>query len=197
MRDCFSEHFGTVEIIHTGQTEDGAISLKMILTDSETYLVHVNRRSSISGVEDVRAVKALNGIIFRDDCAANMVVTTAPGFGAAVKQETAAINEPNEKYEIPLLAFHDILQLLRINKPSPYEPWMTYIEDIDYSEDNHFLKSTYFGREKCPHCSGIGKIWTGGGCTMEHGISTSCEEYGCPPRTETKCPVCNGDGDLL
>ncbi|MCP4367135.1 MAG: hypothetical protein GY797_03315 [Deltaproteobacteria bacterium] len=46
-------------------------------------------------------------------------------------------------------------------------------------------------QEKCPECGGTGQVWTGG-CSLEHGINTTCEEYGCLPRIEKSCSVCNG-----
>lgn len=48
-------------------------------------------------------------------------------------------------------------------------------------------------KQECSSCRGRGKIRTGG-CTLEHGISTSCDDFGCPPIEDKKCPVCNGKG---
>lgn len=48
---------------------------------------------------------------------------------------------------------------------------------------------------KCPACYGRGKIRTGG-CTMEHGINTFCDDYGCPPIIYEKCETCGGKGDI-
>jgi len=45
--------------------------------------------------------------------------------------------------------------------------------------------------EECPKCKGLGYVYTGG-CTLEHGISTTCEEYGCPPRIREVRDVCKG-----
>lgn len=49
---------------------------------------------------------------------------------------------------------------------------------------------------KCGLCNGTGRIMTGG-CSMEHGISTSCEDFGCLPIGEMVCPTCDGDGYLV
>lgn len=196
MQDCLSEYFGAAEVIHTGRTGDGGVDLKMILTDLETYLVQVKRRRDLSRLESVQVVRELNGVLFREGRAKGMVVTTARGFTAAAKRETEIRTVTNETYEMRLLAFDDIVKMLRINRPSPYEPWVIYLNDIDFSPSDRFLKSSYFGREKCQRCYGGGRIKTGGGCSMEHGISTSCDEYGCLPVTTEVCPLCNGDGDL-
>lgn len=144
----------------------------------------------------MRVVRELNGVLFREGLSKGMVVTTARGYSPAARRETAVKTETSETYEMELLSFDDIVGMLRINRPSPYEPWMTYINDLDFSASNHFLKSSYFGRKECPKCYGSGRIKTGGGCTLEHGISTSCEDYGCPPITNEVCPACNGDADL-
>lgn len=48
MQDCFSEYFGAAEVIHTGQTGDGGIDLKMVFTDGETYLIQVKRRAALT-----------------------------------------------------------------------------------------------------------------------------------------------------
>jgi hypothetical protein len=48
---------------------------------------------------------------------------------------------------------------------------------------------------ECRECSGEGAIRTGG-CSLEHGITTSCEEYGCLPPGKRSCSVCSGRGVL-
>ena len=50
-------------------------------------------------------------------------------------------------------------------------------------------------KQECPECLGMGKIRTGG-CTLEHGITTTCEEYGCPPIEWITRPVCEGTGHI-
>jgi len=44
--------------------------------------------------------------------------------------------------------------------------------------------------EKCGRCGGTGVIETWK-CSGEHGISTSCQEFGCFVETQT-CPTCKG-----
>lgn len=194
MRACLSEYCGAAEVIHTGQSGDGGVDLKMILTDGDTYLVQVKRRSDTFRFEGVRVVRELNGVLFREGCAKGMVVTTAGGFSAAAKREAAVKTATIEKYEMRLVAFDDIVAMLRLNHPTPYEPWLTYVNDIDVSSSKQFLKSLYFGREQCGQCFGTGRIRTGGGCSLEHGISTTCEEYGCLPVTYGACSRCRGAG---
>lgn len=194
MRSCLQEYFGAVEVIHTGRSGDGGIDLKMILTDGDTYLVQVKRRANTSRLEGVRAVRELNGVLFREGRAKGMVVTTAGGFSAAAQREAAVKSTTSETYEMRLLAFDDVVKMLRLNHPSPYKPWLAYINDIDVSSSDRFLKTSYFGRERCNECCGTGRVKTGGGCSLEHGISTTCEEYGCLPVTYGECPRCNGAG---
>ena len=45
----------------------------------------------------------------------------------------------------------------------------------------------------CSSCYGRGKIRTGG-CSLEHGISTLCEDFGCLPVRYETCPACDGEG---
>ncbi len=44
MKDCFKDYFGDCEVIHTGQSGDGGVDLKLITAEHETYLVQVKRR---------------------------------------------------------------------------------------------------------------------------------------------------------
>lgn len=48
-------------------------------------------------------------------------------------------------------------------------------------------------RSECDQCFGRGRIRMGG-CSLEHGHMTSCEDFGCLPLTVEKCPRCRGTG---
>jgi len=48
---------------------------------------------------------------------------------------------------------------------------------------------------QCARCGGTGEIQTGG-CSLEHGHSTTCEEFGCEPLRKIVCPDCSRDGRI-
>ena len=48
---------------------------------------------------------------------------------------------------------------------------------------------------KCPRCYGTGKMQIGG-CSMEHGINTTCDDYGCAPIETVPCRACGGSGEV-
>ena len=193
MGSCLQEYFGAVEVVHTGKSGDGGVDLKMI-HQSKTYLVQVKRRTRHICTRRCSVQSESRTASVCEGRAKGMIVTTAGGFTAAAQREASVETATSETYEMRLLAFDDVFKMLRLNCPSPYTPWLAYLKDIDVSNSDHFLKTSYFGRQKCVRCSGAGQVKTGGGCCMEHGISTSCEEYGCLPVTYGECPNCGGTG---
>jgi hypothetical protein len=49
---------------------------------------------------------------------------------------------------------------------------------------------------KCQQCYGFGKTERAG-CSLEHGISTSCEAFGCLPVSYVECTKCGGNGKVV
>lgn len=69
-------------------------------------------------------MRSLNGVLFRDNSAKGMVITTARDFTSAAKAEAAVKTQTAEMYEMILLAFDDVVSMLRIPTAIPYQPWI-------------------------------------------------------------------------
>ncbi len=126
MGDCIRSAFGPCEVIHVGGTADGGIDLKLVQNDKTTFLVQVKRRSNLSRHEGVQVVRELNGVLFREGAAKGMVITTAAGFTKAALEETKVKTPTKVQYDMRLLAFNDIVEMLNLPSPDPYEPWQGY-----------------------------------------------------------------------
>lgn len=129
MRDCIQDLYAPCEVIHIGKTGDGGVDLKLITTDSGTFLVQVKRRLNLSKPEGVKTVRELNGVLFRDRAAKGIIITTAKTFTAGCEDEIRRTLESNESYEMRLLAFKDIVAMLGLTPPKQYEPWKKYLRD--------------------------------------------------------------------
>jgi hypothetical protein len=128
--DCLKVCFGAIEVVHTGGTSDGGIDLLMILTPGETYLVQVKRRTDLSSREGVRVVRELNGVMFRENLPKGLIVTTAIDYTAAAKREARVKTPTTETYVMKLLKFDDVVHMLRLPRPFPYEPWTPYATEL-------------------------------------------------------------------
>jgi restriction system protein len=126
MGDCVRSAFGPCEVVHVGGTGDGGVDLNLIQNDKTTFLVQVKRRSNLSKHEGVQVVRELNGVLFREGAAKGMIITTASGFTKAAFQETMIKTPTKSRYEMLLLAFNDIIEMLNLPSPVPYEPWQKY-----------------------------------------------------------------------
>lgn len=122
MQDCLKDCFGPCEVIHTGRSGDGGVDLVMVLSDIETYLIQVKRRSDLSAKEGVQVVRSLNGVLFRENKTKGLIITTASGFTRGAKQETI-IKTEDKNYTMRLMAFDDVVSMLRLPSMTPYEPW--------------------------------------------------------------------------
>ncbi|MDO9067910.1 MAG: restriction endonuclease [Deltaproteobacteria bacterium] len=132
MRDCLKDVYAPCEVIHIGQTGDRGIDLKIILSESETYLVQVKRRTNINKNEGVEVVRTLNGVLFRDGEAKGMVVSTAKGFTKAAKDEAIIQTKTDIPYDMKLVSFPEIVKMLKLEPIEPYKPWMkvrSYLSD--------------------------------------------------------------------
>jgi hypothetical protein len=128
IRDCLRSAFAPCEVLHIGGTGDGGVDLKLIISETETYLVQVKRRTDIHGREGVDVVRQLNGVLFREGRAKGIVVTSASGFTKAARMEAAVRTQTAEPYEIKLVSFPDIVSMLKLPSMTPYEPWVPYLD---------------------------------------------------------------------
>src|SRR5262245_35375088 len=126
MRDCLVDAYGPCDVLHTGSSGDGGVDLKMVLSNRDTYLVQVKRRSDLASHEGVRVVRELNGVLFREGLAKGMVITTAKDFTQPAKDETQIKTPTTEQYAVELLAFNDVVSMLRLPSSIPYEPWLEH-----------------------------------------------------------------------
>jgi len=130
LADCLKDAYGAADVIHTGKTSDGGIDIKMIITNDETFLIQVKRRSHLGRHEGVRVVRELNGVLFREGIAKGMVLTTAKGYTRAARSEVNVRTPTVRPYHVELLAFEDIVRMLRLVPTLPYKPWQGHIERL-------------------------------------------------------------------
>ena len=130
MQDCLRDAYDSSEVIHMGYSKDGGIDLKLVLTNSETYLVQIKRRSDLTKNEGVTVVRELNGVLFREDEAKGMIITTAPDYTKAAKEERNIKNlKMRERYQVDLLKFDDVVKMINLPTVQPYSPWINHLED--------------------------------------------------------------------
>ncbi len=124
MADVLKSYYPESEIIHLGGRGDGGIDIKLIMTQNESYLVQVKRRSNITKNEGIQVVRELNGVLFREGESKGMIITTANDFTAGAKKEAASIKTKiSSRYKVKLLSFGDIVNMLNLKRKEPYEPW--------------------------------------------------------------------------
>jgi len=129
--DCLKVAFGAADVAHTGGTADGGIDLLMAVTADETYLVQVKRRKDLSSREGVQVVRELNGVLFRENVSRGLIVTTASDYTEAAKLEAHVKTPTQRAYVMKLLRLDDVVQMLRLPRPIPYEPWTPYLRELD------------------------------------------------------------------
>ena len=129
MGDCLKDKYGPCEVLHVGGTADRGIDLILIKSDEESYLIQVKRRSNLKSSESVRVVRELNGVLFRENIAKGMVITTASHFTKAALDETTVWTPTGQSYDMQLLTYRDVIDLFNIEPSNPYQPWFQYIEN--------------------------------------------------------------------
>lgn len=127
MHDCLRAAFPECELVKVGGRRDRGIDLILVQTTGERYLVQVKRRSNIEKNETVDVVRQLNGVIFRDNEAGGLVVTTAKGYTPAAQQETQVLSASGVWQSIDLYGFSDIVKWLDLPDAVPYQPWQEFI----------------------------------------------------------------------
>lgn len=135
MQDCFKDYFGPSEVIHLGKSGDGGIDLKIVKNNKETVLVQVKRRFDITKNEGPKVVRELNGVLFRDNIAKGIVVTTAKSFTKAAMKETNVKTPTKKRYCMKLLAFDDFVAMLNLPRIEPYEPWQKYLDELNLKKN--------------------------------------------------------------
>ncbi|MCL2764517.1 MAG: restriction endonuclease [Treponema sp.] len=125
--DCFKDYYAPCEVIHIGQSRDKGIDLKLILSNNDTYLVQVKRRKNISKNETVKFVRELNGVLYREGIPKGIFVTTAKGYTKDAIAEIAQTEKNQINYNMKLLAFDDLINMLKITPQNPYEPWNNFV----------------------------------------------------------------------
>ena len=131
MAACLHDYFPHAEVMHVGKTADGGVDIKLILTEKETYLVQVKRRQDPACTEGVKAVRELNGVLFREAHSLGMLITTARRFSRGARAETRVQTRTDPPYKMILLSAPHVAQLLRLASPTPYRPWMEYYSELD------------------------------------------------------------------
>jgi hypothetical protein len=124
--ECLKDRFGAdVEVIKIGGRKDRGIDILLIRNRSEKTLVQIKRRKNISLAEGVSVVRELNGVLFREQVAKGMVITTAKKFSSEARKEAKI--EAVEKHEVGLFTFGDVVNLLGVrNYANSYAPWDTF-----------------------------------------------------------------------
>lgn len=124
--DCLRDGFAPCEVVHMGGPNDGGVDLCLILSDSSSYFVQVKRRMKIHRNEGVEVVRTLNGVLFQRGVPTGMVVTTAKGFSRAAHEATAVSSPTIAPYDMKLIAFEELVSMLRLTPSCPYEPWRRF-----------------------------------------------------------------------
>jgi hypothetical protein len=127
--ECLKSEYAPCDVIHIGGSGDGGVDLKLVEGNDRVFLIQVKRRSDLASREGVQVVRELNGVLFKEGRAKGMVVTTASGFTRAALKERDVKTPTLEPYEVRLLAFDDIVRMLHLPSPEPYEPWMRIVTD--------------------------------------------------------------------
>lgn len=119
------------EVIHVGGTGDGGVDIKLVTTQSETYLVQVKRRKHLSKKEGIKVVRELNGVLFKEGIAKGMIITTASGYTLGARREAESIKTPiQERYEVKLMAFSDVVGMLRVPPTECHRPWDNTLGEV-------------------------------------------------------------------
>lgn len=124
--DCLRDAFNPCEVIHVGRSDDGGIDLKLILANDACYLVQVKRRSFLDRKEGVEVVRSLNGVLFKEGIPRGMVITTAHAFTPRAHESTQIATPTSVPYDMKLVAFDEVISMLRLKPIFPYEPWKRF-----------------------------------------------------------------------
>jgi restriction system protein len=131
--DCLRSAFPNSELVKVGGRRDRGIDLMLLQTSGENYLVQIKRRSNIQRNEGVDVVRQLNGVIFRENAAKGLVITTAKHYTPHAVQETRVKSNRGIWQSIDLYGYEDIVHWLSLPNPSPYEPWKDVTENVELS----------------------------------------------------------------
>src|SRR6185295_2727412 len=85
--------------------------------------------------EGVDVVRLHNGVLFREGIPRGMIVTTAKAFTKSAYSEREVKTGTSEPYELELFARDHIVEWLKLEFPTPYQPWQAHIPPSDFCED--------------------------------------------------------------
>jgi len=134
IQDCLRSEFDPCEVHHVGRTGDGGVDLILVVSDKESYLVQVKRRSDLTKNEGVKVVRELNGVLFKEGKSKGMVVTTAKDYTKSAIDETKIKTKTEETYVMKLLKFDDIVSMLNLPTKTPYKPWRDLLKFSDLND---------------------------------------------------------------
>jgi len=127
MYECLRERYGlNCDVIKIGGRKDKGIDVILVNASGEKTIVQIKRRKNISLSEGVTVVRLLNGVLFRENVAKGIVITTARRYTEDAKSEAKI--DHMDTHEIELLRFDDVVDLIGVrNFANDYAPW----ENID------------------------------------------------------------------
>lgn len=128
MGDCLRDKYNSSEVVHVGGTADRGIDLILVRLDEGPRLVQVKRRSDLTSAEGVQVVRELNGVLFRDNIAKGMVITTASRFTKPALDETSIWTPTGQTYDMELLAYSDLVELFDVKPRHPHRPWLRFLK---------------------------------------------------------------------
>jgi len=108
--DVFRDHFAC-DVALTGRGADGGIDL-IILEADAPIIVEVKRRTRMSA-EAVGVVRALIGVMVREQVRHGMVVSTADRFSETAKREANSVGLGVAGMDVRLLDYHQFEDVLR------------------------------------------------------------------------------------
>lgn len=120
--DCEVHHVGS-----SGGKGDGGIDLIAIESDRE-FLVQVKHHPGVlgrggDGREGVKAIRELNGALFREGKARGVFVTTAASYTRGARTEVELTKQTNPRYEMVLIDRLDLNRWLARGPISHELPW--------------------------------------------------------------------------
>jgi hypothetical protein len=127
MTDCLTDKFPNSRVTHVGKSHDRGIDIFCII-DDEPCLVQVKRRKDGSIPEGPRAVRELNGVLFREGCYRGIFISTAERFTEAAFAELKIRMETAKPILVELIAFDGIVDLIA-KSSAQYEPWKQHIRE--------------------------------------------------------------------
>jgi len=98
--------------------------------------------SNIEKNESVDVVRQLNGVIFRENAAKGLVITTAKNYTPDAQQETQVQSDTGAWQSIDLYGFEDIVKWLELPDVVPYQPWQPFIEKVELTKPIFYPKGT-------------------------------------------------------